>query len=529
MRALLDTLRRQAERSPEAKLIDLAGECLNYGDFWQQANRLAGGFASVGAKPGTPVAVMLENSLDALRAWFGILATGGFDAALNPELRGALLAHQLNDSRAELLVCEAHLVPIVGSVASSLRHLKRIACRGVTPAWENPGIDLIVLDEIRNGVPHPALDDPDDMPLSSILYTGGTTGPSKGCMIGQRYFHEFCIQHNRAIGFTPDDVMWTPLPLFHINARSTFYGAVLTGGYCGFDERFSVRAFWPSITRTRATYARVIAGMFRILADAAQAHPRPAGSTLKRIVGSGATPELSERFERHWQVPAIAPGYGMTEASMIVDIGTDWSGIPRGSVGRRNEAYDVEVVDEGDNILAPGKIGEIVVRPRTPDRMFSGYWMRPEDTLARYRNLWFHTGDLGKFDDDGWFYFTGRKDDFVRRRGENIPAFEVESVVLQHPAVSDAAIHSVPSDTVPGDEEVKLTAVLRPGASIAEAALCAWLATQLPKYAVPRFVEFRPALPKGAVGRIAKHLLKKDGVTAATWDRDALPPKTRDT
>lgn len=268
-----------------------------------------------------------------------------------------------------------------------------------------------------------------------------------------------------------------------------------------------------------ATHARVIAGIFRILADAAESQPRPEGSALRCIIGSGATPELSDDFQRHWRVPAVAPGYGMTEASMIVEIGTDWSRVPRGSVGRRSDAYEVEIVDERDDILPPGREGEIVIRPKKPNRMFAGYWNRPADTLARLRNLWFHTGDIGRFDENGWFYFVGRKDDFVRRRGENIPAYEVEAVVLQHPDVAEAAIHAVASDALAGDEEVKLTAVLRAGSRLAERALCDWLAERLPAYALPRFIEFRGALPKGAVARVAKHILKSEGRTERTWDR----------
>jgi crotonobetaine/carnitine-CoA ligase len=150
--------------------------------------------------------------------------------------------------------------------------------------------------------------------------------------------------------------------------------------------------------------------------------------------------------------------------------------------------------------------------------MFSGYWNRPEATLALLRNLWLHTGDLGRFDVDGNFYFVDRKKDYLRRRGENISSYELEATFLRHPDVLEAAVHAVPSEV--SEDDVKVTAVLAPGAELTERRLCLWAAERLPYFAVPRYVEFRAELPKNPVGRVLKYRLREEGRTTATWDRE---------
>jgi crotonobetaine/carnitine-CoA ligase len=150
--------------------------------------------------------------------------------------------------------------------------------------------------------------------------------------------------------------------------------------------------------------------------------------------------------------------------------------------------------------------------------MFSGYWNRPEATLGLLRNLWLHTGDLGKFDDAGNFYFVDRKKDYLRRRGENISSYELESTFLRHPEVREVAVHAVASEV--SEDDVKVTVVLVSGSGLTERELCVWAIERLPYFAVPRYVEFRDQLPKNPVGRVLKYQLREQGRTGATWDRE---------
>jgi crotonobetaine/carnitine-CoA ligase len=179
---------------------------------------------------------------------------------------------------------------------------------------------------------------------------------------------------------------------------------------------------------------------------------------------------------------------------------------------------DVRIFDDFDCEVARGEIGEIVIRSRRPGLMFQGYWNNPEATARVMRNLWYHTGDLGMIDSDGYLYFVDRKDDYIRRRGENISSLEVEQAFRHHPAVLDAAVFAVPSEL--GEDEVMVVAVLRPGAAEGPAELCRWSVDHLPYFAVPRFVEVLEDLPRSHVGRVVKRELRERGVSARTWDRE---------
>jgi crotonobetaine/carnitine-CoA ligase len=179
----------------------------------------------------------------------------------------------------------------------------------------------------------------------------------------------------------------------------------------------------------------------------------------------------------------------------------------------------VRLVDDDDVEVPVGEIGEIVCRPTGPNLMFAGYWRRPEETVAVLQNLWFHTGDLGRLDEDGFLFFVDRKKDYLRRRGENISSFEMERTYHGHPAIKDVAVHSVASDV--GEDDVKVTAVLQSDVALTEAELCEWSVERVPYFAVPRYIEFRDDLPRNPVGRVLKYQLRDDGVTVTTWDREA--------
>jgi crotonobetaine/carnitine-CoA ligase len=229
--------------------------------------------------------------------------------------------------------------------------------------------------------------------------------------------------------------------------------------------------------------------------------------------------ELKELWQKRFgAVTCGGNDYGLTEAAVVTSLkpGEAAHAAPNSS-GKRNDCFDVRIVDDDDRELPVGQAGEIIARPLKPNVMFDGYWRRPEDTLKVMRNLWFHSGDIGKFDDEGYFYFVDRKKDYLRRRGENISSFEMETTFSLHPDIQDIAVHAVLSDI---EDDVKVTAVLRPGATLTEEELCRWSLDEVPYYAVPRFIEFRDELPKNPQGRVLKYQLRDEGRTAKTWDRE---------
>jgi len=190
---------------------------------------------------------------------------------------------------------------------------------------------------------------------------------------------------------------------------------------------------------------------------------------------------------------------------------------PPGTSGRRFADYDVRIVDDRGFECPPGVPGEIIARPMRPNIMFQGYWRRPEATQAVMRDMWFHTGDIGSIDAEGFFTFIDRKKDYLRKGGENISSFEMETAFRDHPDIDDVAVHAVRSEL--SEDEVKVTAVLKPDSNLSAEALCRWCLDRVPHFAVPRYIEFRPDLPRNPIGRVLKYELRDQGVTAATWDR----------
>jgi crotonobetaine/carnitine-CoA ligase len=229
-------------------------------------------------------------------------------------------------------------------------------------------------------------------------------------------------------------------------------------------------------------------------------------------------PDVDRVWKERFGCKTFSGGYGLTEASLIGMLPAGVDNKP-GACGKPNlDEFDVRLVDDDDVDVAAGEVGEIVCRPNGPNLMFAGYWNRPADTLAVMGNLWFHTGDLGRIDEDGFLYFVDRKKDALRRRGENISSFEMEKTLHAHPEIRDVAVHAVASDI--GEDDVKVTAVLQDDATVTEEMLCRWVAERVPYFAIPRYIEFRADLPRNPVGRVLKYELRDDGVTPDTWDRE---------
>jgi crotonobetaine/carnitine-CoA ligase len=236
---------------------------------------------------------------------------------------------------------------------------------------------------------------------------------------------------------------------------------------------------------------------------------------------------MSEQTERVWReefgVEPVSNMYGMTEVGPLSNLVPEADRVPGhnkpGAAGQLNdEFYDIRIFDSDDIEVPRGEVGEIVCRPKAANLMFSGYWNRPSVTTDAFRNLWFHTGDLGRVDDDGYLYLVDRKADYLRRRGENVSSQELEATFLSHEGIRQVAVSAIPSEL--GEDDIKVTVVPADGAALTEAGLYEWSTLRLPSHAVPRFVEFRTELPVNAVGRVLKHVLRSEGVTAQTWDAD---------
>jgi crotonobetaine/carnitine-CoA ligase len=500
--------------------LDFTGDSYSYADIDRQSTRLARSLQQLGVKKGDTVASVLDNNVHAVLSWFAINKAGAVSVPVNTAYKGEFLRHQLNDCGAKFVIAESDYAQRVVDVADGLASLRTLIQRDGALVSGIPGV-LPLASLLENSTePLADLNAPAD--LAMLIYTAGTTGPSKGCMISHNYVCNLGRQVVEMEDRHRDDCNWTALPLFHMNATGgSILSCMFVGARVAIFPRFSVSRFWPDIKRSRATVASLLGSMITFLAEAEDTeHSRACYGQLHTVRGSPFPAALQEKWRKRFGVRrAGSNSYGLTEAARVTGLRHDEEA-PPGSSGRVNADFDVRIFDEDDSELPAGTAGEIVVRPRRPNIMFEGYWNRPADTLKIMRNMWLHSGDIGKFDENGYLYFVDRKKDYLRRRGENISSFEVETGLRAHPAVADVAVHAVFSDA--GEDDVKATIVLKDGHTLSEQALCCWAMERLPYFTIPRYFEFRKDLPRNSVGRVLKYQLRQEGCTSGTWDRERV-------
>jgi crotonobetaine/carnitine-CoA ligase len=513
------------EDRPDLVFLDFSGETSTYAQVARLIGQTANLYEECGVGPGDTVVTLLDNNLDAVVSFLAATRLGAIAVPVNTAYRGEFLRHQVADAGAKLVVAESHYVNRLLQVRDGVPALRTLLYRdgagGFTPERADHGLELLSLtsarqqmqDKLRAPVAKPS-------DLACLIYTAGTTGPSKGCMISHNYAVHVSRQYIEVTGRRTENKTFTPLPLFHLNAWNvTVFTTAILRSSAAIAPRFSLSGFWPEIERSGATMTSLLGTMISLIANApdSEAAERCFGQ-LEIVQGAPFPAELIDTWKRRFGVTwAGVNVFGLTECCLTTHLPRTEAGRP-GSSGRRNDTFDVRIFDDEDRELPPGGVGEIVVRPLKPHVMFEGYWKRPEATAALMRNLWFHTGDMGMFDAEGYFHFKDRKKDYLRRRGENISSFEMESAFLQHPDVVDVAVHSVFSELT--EDDVKVTAVLREGATLTEQELCRWSFDRLPYFAIPRYIEFRTELPKNPVGRVLKYVLRDEGRTPETWDRE---------
>jgi crotonobetaine/carnitine-CoA ligase len=400
--------------------------------------------------------------------------------------------------------------------------LPRSALRSIWLVGEAPAIELPCAV-----VPWPAAGEaiepeaPRPGETLAILYTSGTTGPAKGVQCPHAQYAWWGANSARILGLTERDVLATTLPLFHINALNTFAQALVAGCRVAYEARFSASRFWSAMAAADATVVYLLGAMVPMLL--AQAPSEFERAHRVRIgLAPGAPESAMQAFLERSGVPLI-DGYGSTETNFVIAGALDAP--RRGVMGWLQPGFDARVVDDEDVEVPAGEPGELVLRADEPFAFASGYHGMPEQTLAAWRNLWFHTGDRVVRDADGAFRFIDRIKDAIRRRGENISSWEVEQVLLAHAAVAEAAVYPVRSELA--EDEVMAALVARPGARIDAAELCAFCAARLARFAVPRYIDVVAELPRTENGKVRKVVLRERGVTAATWDRARSECRTR--
>ncbi len=524
---VIAALDRAVAAHPDRVLLDFGGQLFTYADVDRLSTRLAHSLAQLGLGAGQTVLSMLDNNIDAVVCWLAANKLCAVSVPVNTALRGEFLRHQIADSTARIVICEADYVERIVQVTAGTTYVQLILHKGALKQTQAAKTLIAPLDEFRGQCDDPITVKPNPWDLACIVYTSGTTGPSKGCMLSYNYMCNLARLQLRAGPATDQDITITPLPLFHMNALCVgILSNIMVGARVAIVQRFSVSNFWQEVERSGATIASILGGMGGLLAQAQdnESMQRCFGQ-IHTVRGNPFTEESKKIWRERFGARQVGGnGYGLTEASVITSLAGGEAAAP-GSSGKRIPDFDVRIVDDLDRELPANTAGEIVVRPLRPDIMFMGYWGRPADTMKVMRNMWFHSGDIGKFDDEGFFYFVDRKKDYLRRRGENISSFEMEAAFAVHPDIEEVAVHAVPSDK--GEDDVKVTAILKPGSTLKPEDLFAWATDAVPYYALPRYIEFRDDMPKNPQGRVLKYQLRDEGKTASTWDLEATDIKVK--
>jgi crotonobetaine/carnitine-CoA ligase len=493
-----------AARRPSHVYFTFDGTAHSLGEVEDRAARLATGLAEAGVAPSTAVAVLMDNSPAYLDVWFALSKLGAVEVPINTAFRGELLRDQLQRSGATAAIVDARYRPAVEEASGD----RPLLVLEAGPDARS-GSRLEDAYAAAAGAPDLAIDVAD---VGSVLYTSGTTGPSKGVMLSHHQLLSFGAFYSQISQVGEGDVILNYLPHFHVAGKFLSTSCLMTGARMALRERFSVSRFWEDVRAEGVTNFIAVGGVCNMLA-ARPERPDDDDNPVRLVYAVPAPAEIYDEFERRFGC-RLVEAYGSTEANLVLY--TDPEEHAPGSCGRPNPHFEVRVVDgSGDEAVE----GEIVVRAKSPLLMFSGYLGMPEATESAWRDGWFHTGDRARLDADGRFWFLDRIKDAIRRRGENISSFEVERMVSAHPGVAEAA--AVPTASELGEDEVLVFVVPRDGAEIDPEELFRFCAGTMPYFMVPRFIEPTAELTRTPTNKVAKYQLRERGPSDRTWDAQA--------
>ncbi len=494
---------------------------MTYAQVSAMASQVANGLRAIGVRPGDHVALSCPNTPHFVVAYYAILRVGAVVVPLNVLLKPREIAYHLNDSDAVAMIAfegtaELPIAQMARAGCDDAPACRQLIVITVDPAAASPVERSITLGQLMHGrAPHSETHPtrPDDTAV--MLYTSGTTGQPKGAELSHfnmtvnattsRDIMQPLLQH----GLEHQNVSLITLPLFHSTGQTAQMNAGVAGGYrMVLLPRFDAAAVLQMFEHEQINCWVGVPTMYWALLQHVRQHqmdPARIAASLRLCVSGGAPMpvQLMRDFESAFGV-RILEGYGLSETSPVACFNQVYRPSKPGTVGPPIFSCEVRVVNDADEPLPSGESGEIVIRGHN---IMKGYYKRPLETAEALRGGWFHTGDIGVIDADGYVSIVDRKKDMVLRGGMNVYPREIEEVLMTHPAVSLAAVIGVPDERL--GEEVKAFIVLRQGATISEADLLAWCKEQLAAYKYPRTIEFRDALPMSATGKVLKRELRE--------------------
>lgn len=523
-----ELIRAQARRLPDGPFVEMAeGPSMTYGQAWQRACCMAEAFRREGVAAGDAVVIMLPNGLEAVVAWLAINLLGAIDVTVNTGYRGSSLEHALNQAQARHMVVDAGFLPRLQASEDELHHLQTCWVAGLFQVQDRLGwkpwrcrlLDLAQsVDAV--GEAEPVLPAVTASDIASVIYTSGTTGPAKGVLMPHAQVVLLARQTAEKLDIGAQDTYYSFHPLYHMAGKfMQVLACAVAGAKLVLDTAFDPARWLSRVRDSGATLSGAHGPMLEMI-FAQPPTPGDREHHLRLICSAPFPSRIAEAFEARFGVRGVEV-WGMTEVGIPLWCPVDQP-LRRGSCGRVDTRwFDFDVVDpQTDLSVLRGQVGEFVVRPRHPWVLSQGYMGMAEKTVAAWRNLWFHTGDEGRMDEDGWVYFIDRAADRIRRRAENISAQDIEAAVLSHAGVAEAVAVGTPSEFA-GDDDIRLFVISRPDFRLDCMDLLRHLVHRLPHFMVPRYIDITDELPRSVTHKVQRAALRKLALGPKTWDRKA--------
>jgi len=517
-------LSEQADYDGDARWLMSDDRVVTFGQARDMTARIAASLAGFGVAHGGVVAMHMDASIDLVLTGIGASELGARFAPMSTDYHGEFLSRNIAASTAEVLIADAHLAERYAEL-DTLGQVRHLVVTGPADLDElrRPGLQVHAWDELLASEPIalPSVTKYDD--VLQMWWSSGTTGTPKGIMHTHAGLLHSAVRWIADRDIRDDEVWYSCLPMYLGGAWTTaMWPSLVSGTAVGIDARLSVSKFWDRVRHYQATQIFTLGAMHMFLMQADE-RPDDRDNPVRCAVPVPMPWSDVPRFKERFGIPNVQQAYGQSEVPCRIfaapDDGTVWRA---NAIGRPVPWLEVRLVDENDEDVPVGEVGEIVVRPKEPFVMFAGYFNAPDVTAQTWRNLWHHTGDLARAEPDGQYFFADRKKDYIRYKGRNISMVEVEAVVAQHPDVADVAAFGRQSAELESEAELTLAVVPRPGSSLAPDDLARFINDNAPYYFVPRYIEIVDELPRNAQYKTDKVALRSHPLPSDVWDRDAV-------
>ena len=518
-RVIGNILRAQAQAVPQQTFIRTDEQRISYAEAYALARRYARGLRRLGVGKGDRVCIYMGSGPEFVLLSLACNLAGAQWVPINTDYRGEWLQQTIDDSEPAAIITDSHYIARLQEVAP-LR-CNTVIVRDDTSISIAP--NQVTLAQLGNE----AADDfepvdADYGDVASVMWTSGTTGKSKGVMQSHNAWVRSALSSAMMGKMQRGDVIYICMPLYNSAAWvAGIYHALVSGVQCALDPAFSASTFWARTRYYGATHIFTLGAMHMFLWNA----PRADDDASNPVRSANMIPmpeDLLAPFRQRFGIDAIHQGFGQSEIMLLLRRCDDGSRAWKANaLGEAADDIEVALLDDHDRPVATGDVGEFCVRAKAPHVLFSGYFNNPQATDEAFRNGWFHTGDLGRRDDEGHFYFVDRKKDLIRYKGRSVSSVAVEAITRRHPAVRDVAAFGIPSRELASEHEIMLAVVPRDGEQIDPEQLARFINQNAPHFFVPRYIETVAELPMTPTQKVRKNILRERGITPATWDAHA--------